>query len=127
MTVADQVRRILADSRELTFEKLKKQASDVTLQYFGRTITLFAPLYLGNYCENNCVYCGFSSHHKIPRTRLNDAELHKEMNVLSKQGIQNIEKSLLNCPQKNNSNKATKQSNSHNLTSGSLFRLAAIL
>ena len=86
----DQIHRILTDSSEATFEKLKKQASDVTRQYFGRTISLYAPLYLGNYCENNCVYCGFSSHHKIPRTRLNDDELHKEMIVLSDQGIQNI-------------------------------------
>ena len=90
MIMNDQIHRILTDSSEATFEKLKKQASDVTRQYFGRTISLYAPLYLGNYCENNCVYCGFSSHHKIPRTRLNDDELHKEMIVLSNQGIQNI-------------------------------------
>ncbi len=77
-----------SDDREL-LEKLVREARDVTEQYFGRTMGLYAPLYISNYCRNNCVYCGFRVHAKIPREKLSMAGIDRECRALSAMGINN--------------------------------------
>src|ERR1035437_345628 len=52
-------------------EEIAHKASAETRKHFGNSIYLFTPLYLANYCENSCVYCGFSRRQKIRRARLN--------------------------------------------------------
>jgi 2-iminoacetate synthase len=69
---------------------LALRAQKVTRQYFGRTMGLYAPLYISNYCENNCLYCGFNSRQNIPRKTLSIAEIRRECLALSRTGIQNI-------------------------------------
>ncbi len=54
----------------------------LTKKRFGKTILLFAPLYLSNECQNICTYCGFSFHNKIERKTLTGSEILKEINVL---------------------------------------------
>ena len=71
-------------------EQLAQDASRLTRQYFGRTITLYAPLYLSNFCSSYCTYCGFHSHHRIKRFKLTDAQMHQEMSFLAEQGIENV-------------------------------------
>src|SRR3989339_921022 len=79
------------DSREeYLFLQLANNAREVTRQYFGRTISLYAPLYISNYCENECSYCGFQVKTKIDRGKLSLDEIEKECKTLSKTGIQNI-------------------------------------
>lgn len=59
-------------------------------RYFGCNIHLFTPLYLANYCENHCVYCGFNCHNKISRACLSEAEIEKEMEEIAKTGLKEI-------------------------------------
>lgn len=62
----------------------------ITLRRFGRTIQLYAPVYLSNFCTNRCAYCGFSSENKIARRVLTLAEVERETDVLFKRGFNHI-------------------------------------
>jgi 2-iminoacetate synthase len=59
-------------------EEMAQIAHRLTIQRFGKTIRLYAPLYLSNYCVNSCLYCGFNSHHKYLRKRLTIDRLWKK-------------------------------------------------
>lgn len=76
----------LSDDRGL-LEDLAQAARDVTRQYFGRTIGLYAPLYISNYCQNQCVYCGFQVHIGIERRKLTLDEIDGECKALAATGI----------------------------------------
>lgn len=71
-------------------ENLAQQSKQITTQYFGRTIALYAPLYLSNYCSSECTYCGFKSKNRIERFKLTADQMHSEMKHLSNAGIENI-------------------------------------
>ncbi|MFM7103521.1 MAG: 2-iminoacetate synthase ThiH, partial [Verrucomicrobiota bacterium] len=71
-------------------ETLCRQAQSLTRQRFGRTIRLFAPLYLSNECINNCAYCGFSRDNAILRVTLGVAEVVREARALARQGFRNL-------------------------------------
>lgn len=79
-----------AELLQTPLETLAKQAQAITRQYFGKAIGLYAPLYLANYCENACVYCGFHAGLKIPRSKLSPESIEKECQAIAKTGIQNI-------------------------------------
>ena len=51
---------------------------------------MFTPIYIANYCENYCIYCGFNCHNKIRRAKLNYEEIDKEMKSISESGLQEI-------------------------------------
>jgi len=74
----------------ISLEELAIKARDLTRQQFGRTIALYAPLYISNYCENQCVYCGFQAEAKIRRQKLSPEEIEAECLAIKKKGIQNI-------------------------------------
>ena len=60
-------------------EEIKKGAQELKEKVYGKRIVLFAPLYVGNYCTNNCKYCGFrTTNRKQVRTTLSDEQLIKE-------------------------------------------------
>ena len=84
------IQKIIANDDPQFLESLAQQAKGIKEQYFGRTITLYAPLYLSNYCTSYCTYCGFHSHHRIQRFKLTAEEMHPEMKFLADQGIENI-------------------------------------
>lgn len=86
----EKIKKILADERPENLEQLAQEAKRVKEQYFGRTISLYAPLYLSNYCSSHCTYCGFHSHNRIKRMKLTNDEMHKEMGHVAKTGIENI-------------------------------------
>ena len=50
----------------------------------------FTPIYIANYCENYCIYCGFNCHNKIKRAKLNYEEIEEEMQAIAKTGLQEI-------------------------------------
>lgn len=54
-------------------EEIAQMAQKETRKHFGNSIMMFTPLYIANYCENYCIYCGFNCHNKIRRAKL-DAE-----------------------------------------------------
>ena len=49
---------------------MAQKASKLALQYCGKTATLYTPIYIANYCENHCVYCGYNCHSGIKRKKL---------------------------------------------------------
>lgn len=71
-------------------EEIAQKASQLTRQHFGRTIQLFTPLYLSNYCANHCVYCGFNAKNDIPRTQLEPAQLEEEAQTIAATGLKHL-------------------------------------
>lgn len=71
-------------------EVLCRKAELITRQRFGKTIRLFAPLYLSNECVNNCKYCGFSRDNPIFRVTLSIEETLTEARALRAQGFRNL-------------------------------------
>jgi 2-iminoacetate synthase len=71
-------------------ETLGQRAHRLTQQRFGKTIRLFAPLYLSNECINNCTYCGFSRDNPILRVTLSLDEVKREADALKAQGFRNL-------------------------------------
>ncbi len=69
---------------------LARESAALTQQHFGRTIRLFAPLYLSNECINNCAYCGFSRDNAILRVTLDVESVVKEARHLAGEGFRNI-------------------------------------
>lgn len=85
-----QIQSILTDPRRETTEQLAQASASLTRQNFGRAISLYAPLYLSNYCSSHCTYCGYHSHNRIRRIKLSDEDMHKEMKTVAETGIENI-------------------------------------
>lgn len=71
-------------------EEMAQRAKIETRKHFGNSIAMFTPLYIANYCENYCIYCGFNCHNKIRRAKLNEDEIEKEMQSIAKTGLQEI-------------------------------------
>jgi len=59
-------------------------------RYFGDNVFLFTPIYISNYCENYCIYCGFNCHNKIRRAKLDMAGIEAEMAAIAKTGLEEI-------------------------------------
>src|SRR5213596_2742373 len=78
----------LKSDREL--EALAQASRSLTLQNFGRTMRIFAPLYLSNECINNCKYCGFSRDNPILRVTLSVGEVVKEARHLAAAGFRQM-------------------------------------
>ena len=71
-------------------EEIALTAQKERRKYFGNNVYFFTPLYLANYCENYCVYCGFNCHNKIQRGRLNKEQMELEMQAISATGMQEV-------------------------------------
>lgn len=71
-------------------EEMAQKANALTLKHFGNAKLLYAPLYLSNYCANQCIYCGFNCKNKISRKKLTYDEVKKESDAIYNLGIRNI-------------------------------------
>ena len=71
-------------------EALAQRARALTRRHFGRAISLYAPLYLSNYCPAGCVYCGFASDRRIARHKLTGKELEAELSAMKDLGLEEI-------------------------------------
>ncbi len=71
-------------------EKMAARARLETQKHFGNTVYLFTPLYIANYCENYCVYCGFNCYNDIRRMKLSMEQIEHEMKVISESGMEEI-------------------------------------
>ena len=71
-------------------EAMAQKAQAETRKHFGTSVCLFTPLYIANYCENYCVYCGFNCHNKIQRGKLSMAEIEREYQHIAETGLQEI-------------------------------------
>src|SRR6201982_3424750 len=82
--------QLIAPKFDQEIEAMAQISRALTLQNFGRTMHLFAPLYLSNECINNCQYCGFSRDNPILRVTLSVDEVLREAHALKEQGFRNI-------------------------------------
>ena len=71
-------------------EELAHQSNQITQRHFGKTIRLFAPLYLSNECVNICTYCGFSRNNEIPRITIPLEQVVAETKLLANQGFRSL-------------------------------------
>ena len=71
-------------------EEMARKATWETRKHFGNSVCLFTPLYIANYCENHCVYCGFNCRNRIHRAKLTYEEIDHEMAVIAKSGLKEI-------------------------------------
>lgn len=86
LTLAETADLIKADDPEL-IEEIKQGARTLKKNVYGNRIVLFAPLYIGNHCINNCKYCGFKASNKFAvRRKLTDEEIIKETEALQENG-----------------------------------------
>ena len=81
---------LLSPAAEPYLERMAQKAKAETSKHFGNTVYLFTPLYIANYCENYCVYCGFNCYNDIRRMKLNAEQIDKEMKVIADSGMEEI-------------------------------------
>lgn len=81
---------LLSPAAEPFLEQMAAKATAETRKHFGNSVYLFTPLYIANYCENYCIYCGFNCHNKIHRAKLNEQEIEQEMAAIAESGLQEI-------------------------------------
>ncbi|MBQ1801673.1 MAG: 2-iminoacetate synthase ThiH [Lachnobacterium sp.] len=71
-------------------EQMAKKARLETQKHFGNTVYLFTPLYIANYCENYCIYCGFNCYNHIKRVKLSMEQIEHEMKIIADSGMEEI-------------------------------------
>ena len=81
---------LLSPAAEPFLEQMAQKARIETRKHFGNTVYLFTPLYIANYCENYCVYCGFNCYNHINRMKLEPEQIEHEMKVIADSGMEEI-------------------------------------
>jgi 2-iminoacetate synthase len=81
---------LVSPAAENHLEEMARLAHQLTIQRFGRTIRLYAPLYLSNYCVNNCLYCGFNQENAFERTRLTIEQAVEEADIIASEDFRDI-------------------------------------
>ncbi|MBE6074089.1 MAG: 2-iminoacetate synthase ThiH [Selenomonas ruminantium] len=88
-TVED-FKALLSPAAQPFLEEMAARARLETSRHFGNTVYLFTPLYIANYCENYCVYCGFNCYNDIKRLQLDAGQIEHEMQVIASSGMEEI-------------------------------------
>ena len=81
---------LLSPAAEPFLEEMAQKARIETSKHFGNTVYLFTPLYIANYCENYCVYCGFNCYNHITRMKLDMKQIEHEMKIIADSGMEEI-------------------------------------
>ena len=81
---------LLSPAAEPFLEQMAQRARQETSKHFGNTVYLFTPLYIANYCENYCVYCGFNCYNHINRMKLSLEQIEQEMKIIADSGMEEI-------------------------------------
>lgn len=81
---------LLSPAAEPFLEQMARRARLETSRHFGNTVYLFTPLYIANYCENYCVYCGFNCYNHIHRMKLSMEQIEHEMKIIADSGMEEI-------------------------------------
>jgi 2-iminoacetate synthase len=82
--------RLLSPAAQVYLEPMAQQAQALTIQRFGKTIAMYAPLYVSNVCVNSCRYCGYNRHTKFQRTQLSIEEALADAEVIASEGFRDI-------------------------------------
>lgn len=86
----DDFAALLSPAAEHFLEEMARLAQAETRKHFGNSVYMFTPIYISNYCENYCIYCGFNCHNKINRAKLTYEEIDKEMAAIAATGLEEI-------------------------------------
>lgn len=86
----DDFKALLSPAAEPYLEQMAQRARLETRKHFGNTVYLFTPLYIANYCENYCVYCGFNCYNHINRMKLTMEQIEHEMKIIADSGMEEI-------------------------------------
>ena len=81
---------LLSPAAEPFLEQMAERARFETSKHFGNTVYLFTPIYIANYSENYCVYCGFNCYNDIKRMKLTKEQIEKEMKIIADSGMEEI-------------------------------------
>lgn len=81
---------LISPAAQSFLEPMAQLSQQLTQKRYGKTIQMYAPMYLSNECQNICTYCGFSLDNKIPRKTLNPLEIEKEIACIKAQGYDHI-------------------------------------
>jgi len=81
---------LLSDKAAGLLEIMAQKSRQLTLQHFGKVIFLYTPLYLANYCVNQCVYCGFNAANNISRKKLSGEEVEREAESIASTGLRHV-------------------------------------
>ncbi len=81
---------LLSPAAEPHLEQMARKAHALTVAQFGRTMVLYTPLYLSNFCTNSCLYCGFNQNNRIIRRQLTLTELEDEARAIAGTGLKHI-------------------------------------
>lgn len=81
---------LLSPAADAFLEPMAQRAQQLTVQHFGQTISLYAPLYLSSYCSGGCVYCGFASDRELPRKRLSFKDVEREIQIMHHFGLEEV-------------------------------------
>ncbi|TDE54832.1 2-iminoacetate synthase ThiH [Flavobacterium sp. GT3P67] len=81
---------LISPAAQTYLEQMAQMSHELTKKRFGKTIQMYAPLYLSNECQNICTYCGFSLDNKIKRKTLNESEITLEVEALKKAGFDHV-------------------------------------
>ena len=88
---AEEITKALLSPAAAPFlEQMAQKAKIETSKHFGNTVYIFTPLYIANYCQNYCIYCGFNCYNNIRRKKLSFEEIEHEMQVIAKTGMEEI-------------------------------------
>ena len=81
---------LLSPAAEPFLEEMAQKAKVETAKHFGNSVYMFTPIYISNYCENYCVYCGFNCYNHINRMKLSMEQIEREMKVIADSGMEEI-------------------------------------
>ena len=81
---------LLSPAAAPLLEEMAQEAAREKERHFGKNIYLFTPLYIANFCDNHCVYCGYNVKNDIRRARLSEAEIERECATIAKSGLREI-------------------------------------
>ncbi len=81
---------LLSPAAQPFLEEIAAKARAEKQRYFGNSIYMMTPLYISNYCENYCIYCGFNCHNKIERAKLDEESIERELKAIAKTGLEEI-------------------------------------
>ena len=84
----DDFKALLSPAAQPFLEEMAQRAKQETRKHFGNSVYMFTPLYIANYCENYCIYCGFNCHNKIRRAILTPEQIEEEMKTIAETGQQ---------------------------------------
>ena len=86
----DDFQALISPAAAPFLETMAQRSHCRTVERFGYTQQLYAPLYLSNVCSNVCTYCGFSALNRIPRKVLNEAEIERELEAVKAMGLDHV-------------------------------------